>query len=80
MDIINAFFGKLEIMLHKVLTLLPLSPFSAVENYIADMPYLTAINYFIPIGTIVAITEAWVACIATYYFYSIVLRWIKAVE
>lgn len=38
------------------------------------------VNWFIPIGTFVSILEGWLVCVAVYYAYQIVLRWIKVIE
>ncbi len=41
---------------------------------------IMVIARLIPIGQIIAILETWVTAVAIYYLYSIVLRWIKAIE
>ena len=61
-------------------SLLPLSPFQQWISYLAGVPYLGYINWFIPMGTIVNITFAWVTAIGTYYIYSAILRWLNMVE
>lgn len=62
-----------------VLSLLPHSPFTAVLDAMEKLPYLNYLNWFIPVSTFIAIGEVWLVAIGTYYLYSIILRWIKAV-
>lgn len=76
---INAILGWVKSAMEWVLSFLPKSPFTAVLNAIEDIPFLDALNWFIPVSTFVAIGEAWLVAIGVYYLYSIVLRWIKAV-
>lgn len=66
--------------LEKVLSVLPHSPFSAFLDSMENLPYLSTINYFIPISSFIAIGEAWLASIAIFYLWSIILRWIRAIE
>ena len=63
-----------------VLKLLPTSPFTQFINVCAYMPYLGWFNWFVPVGEMIAIGEAWLVAIGLFYFYSIVLRWIKAIN
>lgn len=63
-----------------VMGLLPRSPFVAFIDALEQMPFLSTLNYFVPIGTFVAIGEAWLVSIGIFYLYSIILRWIRAIE
>lgn len=63
-----------------ILTLLPDDPFKAFIDNIAISPYLSAINWIIPVGTFVTISTAWVAAIGVFYVYQLVLRWAKVVS
>lgn len=69
-----------EKFLSWVLKLLPMSPFLSFINAMEKLPYLSWVNWFVPIGSIIAIGEAWLVSISLFYLYSIVLRWIKAIE
>lgn len=66
--------------LEKVLSLLPKSPFVKFIDAMAKLPYLDTLNWFIPIGTFIAIGQAWLVSITIFYIYSIILRWIRAIE
>lgn len=60
-------------------SVLPLSPFRRYLDAIGEIEWLGYVNYFIPIGTFIAIFNAWLICMALYYLYSIIMRWIKIV-
>ena len=42
--------------------------------------WLQMVNWFIPINTFIGILEGWLSCVAVYYVYQVVLRWIKVIE
>ena len=63
-----------------VLKLLPTSPFAAYIDALENIPFLASLNYFLPISTFVAIGEAWLVAVGLFYLYSIILRWIRAIE
>lgn len=59
--------------------ILPMSPFKAYIEQIDDIKWLGYVNYFIPIGTFIAIFSAWLTCMAIFYLYGIIMRWAKIV-
>lgn len=59
--------------------LLPLSPFQQYIAAFADLPYLGYLNWFIPIGSCIKIGGAWLAVIAAFYLYGIIMRWVKLI-
>ena len=63
-----------------VLALLPHSPFQSFIKACGDLPALGWLNWFVPVGQIIAIGEAWLVAIGLFYLYSIILRWIRAIE
>jgi hypothetical protein len=66
-------------LLSWALSLLPDSPFQALDaSPIA--PYLSAINWIVPVGFIIATMEAWLVAISLYYVISAALRWAKAIS
>ena len=67
-------------IIEKVLGLLPLSPFTEYIEKLKDMPFLGYLNWFIPIKELLIIGASWLGVIGLFYLYSIVLRWVKAIE
>lgn len=66
-----------------VINLLPESPFVMLDDmllndYWGDL--LGFVNWFIPFGTFISITETWLTGVAVYYVYQIALRWVKVIE
>jgi len=76
---LNYVIEGLGFVLNIIFSVLPSSPFKAIDNsFIAE--YLPTINFFIPVSQIIAIGQAWLLCVGVYYIYQIALRWIKAIE
>lgn len=66
-----------------ILSLLPDSPFKILDSLTATgeiAEWLGYVNWFIPIYSFVGIFVGWLACVALYYVYQIVLRWLNAIE
>ena len=76
---INWLFEILAQVLTWVVNLLPDSPFRLIDNS-PIAPYLPIINWFIPFDFVVTTLTLWLTAIAIYYVYSVILRWVKAVE
>lgn len=66
--------------LDTVMRLLPTSPFIRYIDALQSLPYLSYLNWFIPISTFIVISQGWLLAVGLYYVYSIVLRWIKAIK
>lgn len=79
MDIFNTIAQFLSQTMKWVVSFLPDSPFTLLSNSPVQ-PYLAYINWFIPFDFIVTTMEAWLAAIALYYLYSVILRWVKAIN
>ena len=58
---------------------LPLSPFQHYIQAFGNLPYLGILNWFIPISAMIKIGAAWLGCIALFYLYSIIMRWVKMI-
>lgn len=61
------------------LSILPDSPFQKFLAAIGEIPGLGYLNYFVPVSEMVVILESWVAAIAIFYIYQLILRWIKLI-
>jgi len=79
MDIFNSIANVLKSALSWVCALLPDSPFQAIDNS-AVAQYLPYINWFIPFDFVVTTLSLWLVAIGVYYAYSVILRWVKAIE
>ncbi len=66
--------------LDALLALFPLSPFRSTIDRIAALPYLGYLNWFLPVGEMLAVGALWLTAIGTYYLYSIIARWIKLIS
>ena len=77
MDILSSLWGGFGSLISKIL---PLSPFSKYINQLSGLPYLGYLNWFIPIGTILTIFATYLGAVAIYYLYTIILRWVRAIE
>lgn len=80
--IVEGFGNIANSLFEGILMLLPTSPFVNIKSKLDPifLDILGYVNYYVPIGTILGIVSAWLACIAIYYLYQLVLRTIKAVE
>lgn len=67
----------LDKFLDVLLNLFPVSPFMPYISSLQDLPYLSYLNWFIPIGTFLKIGMAWLGAITAYYLYMVVARWVK---
>lgn len=76
---INWLGSQLSNILSWLTALLPDSPFKALDATPLK-PYLSALNYFLPIDFILDTTLLWLNAILIYYGYSIILRWAKAIQ
>lgn len=71
---INAF---LQAIAAAVLSILPDSPVRSFIDNLGSVEWLGLLNWFVPIGTMAAIGSAWLAAIAVFYIYQVILRWSK---
>lgn len=64
-----------------LLEVLPTSPFRGfLGNFRSHFaPYLGYLNYFVPIKDFVTILGAFLAVVAVFYLYMIIMRWIKMI-
>lgn len=66
-------------VLSSIVGLLPKSPFQFVaSSQFGEL--LAKINFFVPIYEFIAILEAWLIAVGVYYLYSVVARWLNAIE
>ncbi|MFP5527728.1 hypothetical protein ACLGL1_04525 [Peptococcus simiae] len=64
-----------------LLAVLPKSPLQSMLSYTgAFSDFLGVCSFFIPIGAMIAITQAWLVAVALYYIHSAWMRWLKMIE
>ena len=67
----------------EVIQKLPESPIYTALQQSGGNPvqnWMGFVNWFVPFGTLSNILSLWCGCVAAYYIYQIVLRWIKVIE
>lgn len=74
---ISELFDAFAILLK---TVLPLSPFTEFINSFAVPNWVGYLNWFFPVTRVIAIFSSWLVAYGVYLVYSIILRWIKAIE
>ena len=65
-----------------IVEIFPTSPFVILDELSSTEIYswIQMLNWFIPVTSFVGISETWLSCVAVYYVYQVVLRWIKVIE
>lgn len=63
-----------------LVTVLPRSPFYDFFNSWEVPEYLGWLNWFFPVSDCISILSIWLIAVSTYYIYSLLLRWIKAID
>lgn len=80
MDFLKAIGETLSGLGDKIIGFLPKSPFYYIEANPEVKQVLRHLNWFIPIDTMLALTEAWLTAIAIYYVVQAILRWAKVID
>lgn len=75
MDFSNVWDGIID----SILSVLPTSPFAGFINEFANLPFLGYLNWFFPVGACLTVMGVWLAAIALFYLYSILMRWVKMI-
>lgn len=78
--IINMIIVAIGTVINAVLSLLPDSPFLNIQLESIESGLIGALNWIIPIRSIITIFSASLLAVGGYYLYQIILRWIKAIE
>lgn len=80
MDLFNWISDSFTEIGEKIIDFLPSSPIVYLESIPEVEKYLGMVNWFIPIYSMISLTEVWLLCVVLYYVVQIVLRWIKVIE
>lgn len=71
----------LDKFLQMLLSVFPRSPFVEVINSLeGHLSFLGYLNWFIPVGKILAVATLWLAAIGVYYLWSVIARWVKLIS
>lgn len=73
-------FGVKVILLTVVVSLLPSSPFANFNSLIANIPYLSYLNWFLPISEILVVLESWLVVVSIYYSILFVLNYVGVLK
>ena len=75
---INDYFLK---FINSLVSLLPSDPFiSGINSFgSAFSPYISIINYFIPVGQMVDILTLWIVAVGTWYLWRALASWFHLV-
>lgn len=73
----NAFISIFNKIWTGIINFLPGSPFKALVETFSNIPYLSYLNWFVPVTEMVAVLEAWLAVVAIFYVYRALLRFIN---
>lgn len=76
----NGITDVVEEILSSVLFLLPDSPFKDVTISSEVKNLLGYVNYFVPVGAMLAIGTGWLSAIGIYYLCQTILRWTKTIK
>lgn len=77
--LINSLLFVVTTLLDLIFAVFPSSPFKIV-NTSGFENILAQINYILPLKECLVILETWTVAVAIFYLYSVVARWVKAIE
>ena len=77
--IFNSLKSFLISTINVFLAFLPDCPFEKYITATKDIDTLKYLNWFIPIGDMIVIGQAWLVAIGVFYLYQILLRWVKVI-
>lgn len=72
--------GLKFLILTLVLALLPVSPFQAFVQYFGQIPFIGFINFFLPVGEMLAVLEVWLIAVAVIYSILYILNHVGALK
>jgi hypothetical protein len=64
----------------KLLKVLPVSPFLKFFDYFEDLPALGYLNWFFPVKDCLFVMAAYLVAVGVYYGFSVIMRWIRAIQ
>lgn len=73
-------FGLKVLLLTVVVSLLPSSPFVGFSNLVSNIPYLSYLNWFLPISEMIVILESWLLIVSVYYTIIFLLNYVGVIK
>lgn len=73
-------FGIKVLLLSVVISLLPSSPFVGFANLMASIPYLSYLNWFLPISEMTVVFESWLAVVSVYYGFLYLMNYVGVLK
>lgn len=79
-NIWESIYSAVYSLLQALINLLPDSPFDTLAQIPEVTTIIKWINWIIPIQFFLSSMAAWLSSISIYYLYSLIMRWIKAID
>ena len=73
-------FGVKVVLLTLVITLLPSSPFNNFASLVSNIPYLSYLNWFLPISEIMVVLESWLIIVSAFYGILFLLNYVGIIK
>ncbi len=80
MDLLEWLSEGFQSVIDVLITILPKSPIMFVESIPEVEKYMGMVNWFIPVYSMIALTEAWLVAVLGWYALQAILRWVKVIE
>lgn len=69
----------MKILAEKVISFFPDDPFVDIVDSFSDLPYLSYLNWFIPVKDSLIVFAVWLGAVGIYHAYSFIARHIKLI-
>lgn len=73
-------FATKVLLLSLVLSLLPVSPFVGFSSLVGSIPYLSWLNWFLPISEMLVLFESLLAAVVVYYGILYILNYVGVIK
>lgn len=73
-------FGLKVLLLTLVVSLLPSSPFVGFNTLVQNLPFLSYLNWFLPITETIVVLESWLMVVSVYYGILFLLNYVGVIK
>lgn len=81
---VSSFFSQLgdlfNDLFEKIFSVFPDSPFQRLAVTTEIYKYLRYLNWVLPVSYMLSTMALWLSAVAVYYLWSLLLRWVKAID